>query len=142
MFVLSFIAMILSLSGAHNKLISSPPVAVFPHPLASDLNFGRFVIVTHLKLMFHHIFCVNYSIVCRYWNYLRKQTFVLESYVTRVNQVMNRGMFAFHCYASWGFVAPFFMAVIHVAAALRCHVKGHTLEEMTNTSAGENTIPL
>ncbi|KAI7987325.1 hypothetical protein LOK49_LG13G02807 [Camellia lanceoleosa] len=41
--------------GAHNRLITSPPVAVFPHPLASDLSFSR------------------------YWNYLRKHTFVLES---------------------------------------------------------------
>jgi hypothetical protein len=39
----------LSFAGAHKRLITSPPVAVFPHPLASDLNFGRFVIITHLK---------------------------------------------------------------------------------------------
>ncbi|TKY44566.1 Ceramide glucosyltransferase [Spatholobus suberectus] len=101
-----------AIAGAHKKLITSPPVAVFPHPLASDLNLGR------------------------YWNYLRKQTFVLESYVTKVNQVMNRALFAVHCYLSWGFVAPYCMAMIHVAAALRCHVKGHSLEEMTNTSGG------
>ncbi|THF95310.1 hypothetical protein TEA_016852 [Camellia sinensis var. sinensis] len=44
--------------GAHNRLITSPPVAVFPHPLASDLSFSR------------------------YWNYLRKHTFVLESMVS------------------------------------------------------------
>lgn len=29
--------------GAHKRLITSPPVAVFPHPLASDLSFSRFV---------------------------------------------------------------------------------------------------
>lgn len=28
-------------SGAHKRLITSPPVAVFPHPLASDLTFSR-----------------------------------------------------------------------------------------------------
>ena len=28
-------------SGAHKRLITSPPVAIFPHPLASDLNLGR-----------------------------------------------------------------------------------------------------
>lgn len=27
--------------GAHKRLITSPPVAVFPHPLASDLTFSR-----------------------------------------------------------------------------------------------------
>ncbi|KAH9613257.1 hypothetical protein KSS87_008444 [Heliosperma pusillum] len=84
-----------AIAGAHKKLITSPPVAVFPHPLASDLNFSR------------------------YWNYLRKQTFVLESYVSKVNWIMNRALFSVHCYLSWGFVAPYVMAVIHVAAALR-----------------------
>jgi len=50
-----FVVMILSTSGAHKKLISSPPVAVFPHPLATDLNFGRFVIISHKKLKFQLI---------------------------------------------------------------------------------------
>ncbi|KHN40383.1 hypothetical protein glysoja_000881 [Glycine soja] len=104
-----------AIAGAHKKLISSPAVAVFPHPLASDLNFGR------------------------YWNYLRKQTFVLESYVTKVNQVMNRALFAVHCYFSWGFVAPYCMAVIHVAAALRFRAREYSLEEMDYSSGGENT---
>ncbi|RZC51411.1 hypothetical protein C5167_019836 [Papaver somniferum] len=84
-----------AIAGANKRLITSPPVAVFPHPLASDLTFSR------------------------YWNYLRKQTFVLESYMTRVNWFMNRALFTVHCYLSWGFVAPFFMATVHIAAALR-----------------------
>ncbi|XP_061345033.1 uncharacterized protein LOC133290901 isoform X2 [Gastrolobium bilobum] len=99
-----------AIAGAYKKLISSPAVAVFPHPLATDLNFGR------------------------YWNYLRKQTFVLESYVTKVNRIMNRALFAVHCYLSWGFVAPYFMAMVHVLAALRYHVMGYSLEEMNSTS--------
>ncbi|KAA8534930.1 hypothetical protein F0562_029854 [Nyssa sinensis] len=101
-----------SIAGAHKRLITSPPVAVFPHPLASDLSFSR------------------------YWNYLRKQTFVLESYTTKVNWIMNRALFSSHCYLSWGFVAPYFMAVIHVAAALRIHSKGYSLEETALTSRG------
>ncbi|CAL0332505.1 unnamed protein product [Lupinus luteus] len=101
-----------AIAGAHKKLISSPPVAVFPHPLATDLNFGR------------------------YWNYLRKQTFVLESYTTKVNQIMNRALFAVHCYLSWGFVAPYLMAMVHVAAALRFYVKGYSLEEITFNTGG------
>ncbi|WJX41018.1 hypothetical protein P8452_28437 [Trifolium repens] len=101
-----------AIAGAHKRLITSPPVAVFPHPLASDLNFGR------------------------YWNYLRKQTFVLESYTTNINWVMNRALFGVHCYLSWGFVAPFFMAAIHLAAAFRFYSTGDSLEEMTYTSAG------
>ena len=139
LFIMAFIAMILLRSGAHKKLISSPAVAVYPHPLASDLNFGRFVIVAHLKLEIHRILSIKYSNMCRYWNYLRKQTFVLESYVTKVNQVMNRALFAVHCYLSWGFVAPYCMAVIHVAAALRFRAREYSLEEMDYSSGGENT---
>ncbi|WOL16116.1 hypothetical protein Cni_G24898 [Canna indica] len=84
-----------AIAGQHKRLIWSPPAAVFPHPLASDLSFSR------------------------YWNYLRKQTFVLESYTTKVNQLMNRALFHTHCYLSWGFVCPYLMALIHVAAFLR-----------------------
>uniref|UniRef100_A0A0E0CBT5 ceramide glucosyltransferase n=1 Tax=Oryza meridionalis TaxID=40149 RepID=A0A0E0CBT5_9ORYZ len=84
-----------AIAGQHKRLISSPPVAVFPHPLASDLSFSR------------------------YWNYLRKQTFVLESYVSKVNWMMNRALFASHCYLSWGFVWPYIMALVHVLVALR-----------------------
>ncbi|KAJ8444472.1 hypothetical protein Cgig2_024036 [Carnegiea gigantea] len=99
-----------AIAGAHKKLITSPLVAVFTHPLASDLSFSR------------------------YWNYLRKQTFVLESYISEVNWIMNRALFSSHCYLSWGFVAPYFMGVIHVAAALRFHLKEHPVEEETITS--------
>uniref|UniRef100_A0A0D9YIV2 ceramide glucosyltransferase n=1 Tax=Oryza glumipatula TaxID=40148 RepID=A0A0D9YIV2_9ORYZ len=84
-----------AIAGQHKRLISSPPVAVFPHPLSSDLSFSR------------------------YWNYLRKQTFVLESYVSKVNWMMNRALFASHCYLSWGFVWPYIMALVHVVVALR-----------------------
>ncbi|KAF3792308.1 hypothetical protein EJ110_NYTH00450 [Nymphaea thermarum] len=84
-----------AVAGAYKQLITSPSVAVFPHPLASDLSFAR------------------------YWNYLRKQTFVLESYVTWVNWIMNKALFVVHCYLSWCFVMPYFMAAIHVAAAVR-----------------------
>ncbi|EFH62275.1 hypothetical protein ARALYDRAFT_319569 [Arabidopsis lyrata subsp. lyrata] len=102
-----------SLAGAHKRLITSPPVAVFPHPLASDLSFGR------------------------YWNYLRKQTFVLESYISKVNWIMNKALFAVHCYLSWGFVAPYVMAVIHITSALRIYIKGyHQLEDTTFASGG------
>ncbi|KAJ1393557.1 Nucleotide-diphospho-sugar transferase [Sesbania bispinosa] len=105
-----------AISGAHKRLITSPPVAVFPHPLASDLNFGR------------------------YWNYLRKQTFVLESYISNVNWMMNRALFATHCYLSWGFVAPYVMAMIHVAAALRFYSKEYSFEEKTCISGGLSLV--
>ncbi|KAI4350795.1 hypothetical protein L6164_005210 [Bauhinia variegata] len=105
-----------AIAGAHKRLITSPPVAVFPHPLASDLTLGR------------------------YWNYLRKQTFVLESYTTKVNWMMNRALFTTHCYLSWGFVAPYFMAIINVTAALRFYLKGYSLEEMTFTTGGLSMV--
>ncbi|PRQ46703.1 putative ceramide glucosyltransferase [Rosa chinensis] len=101
-----------AIAGAHKRLITSPPVAVFPHPLASDLSFSR------------------------YWNYLRKQTFVLESYLTKVNWIMNRALFTVHCYLSWGFVTPYLMAMIHVTAALRMYIKEYSVEETTFTFGG------
>ncbi|XP_019190469.1 PREDICTED: uncharacterized protein LOC109184862 isoform X2 [Ipomoea nil] len=101
-----------AIAGAHKRLITSPPVAVFPHPLATDLTFPR------------------------YWNYLRKQTFVLESYATNVNWIMNRALFSTHCYLSWGFVAPFVMAGIHVAAAVRQYLKGYSPEEIVISGRG------
>ncbi|GAB4852657.1 hypothetical protein Ancab_016872 [Ancistrocladus abbreviatus] len=101
-----------AIAGDYKLLITSPPVAVFPHPLASDLSFGR------------------------YWNYLRKQTFVLESYVSKVNWMMNRALFSSHCYLSWGFVMPYFMAMIHIAAALRIQFNTHSIEEEASISGG------
>ncbi|XP_068642098.1 uncharacterized protein [Aristolochia californica] len=101
-----------AIAGAHKRLISSPPVAIFPHPLASDLSFGR------------------------YWNYLRKQTFVLESYISKVNWIMNKALFSSHCYLSWGFVAPYIMAVIHILAALRAHSGYYPFEAVQLNSGG------
>ncbi|OAY74246.1 hypothetical protein ACMD2_17506 [Ananas comosus] len=101
-----------AIAGQYKRLISSPPVAVFPHPLASDLSFSR------------------------YWNYLRKQTFVLESYVSRVNWLMNRALFSSHCYLSWGFVWPYFMAMIHVATALRAPYSERLSTEVSDSSCG------
>ncbi|XP_057839155.1 uncharacterized protein LOC131049143 isoform X2 [Cryptomeria japonica] len=94
-----------AVAGAHKRLISSPPVAIFVHPLSSDLTFSR------------------------YWNYLRKQTFVLESYNTNVNWMMNRGLFIFHCYCSWGYVSPFVMAFFHLIAAFRCTFSNYPFSE-------------
>ncbi|CAA6669556.1 unnamed protein product [Spirodela intermedia] len=101
-----------AIAGAHKRLITSPPVAIFPHPLASDLTFSR------------------------YWNYLRKQTFVLESYISRVNWLMNRALFSSHCYLSWGFFCPYFMAAVHVAAALRARFSDYPFKESTSSSCG------
>lgn len=42
---------------------------------------------------------------------------------------MNRALFSVHFYLSWGFVAPYIMAVFHVAAALRFYFKDNISEE-------------
>ncbi|KAL7597921.1 hypothetical protein Lser_V15G25662 [Lactuca serriola] len=94
-----------AIAGAHKRLIRSPPFSVFPHPLASDITLSR------------------------YWNYLRKQTFVLESYTTYENWIRNRALFCTHCYLSWGFVAPYVMAVFHVVAAIRLKLNEYFLED-------------
>jgi len=52
---------------------------------------------------------------------------------------MNRALFTVHCYLSWGFVLPYIMAIVHVAAALQFHYKGYSVEEMAYSSGGENT---
>ncbi|GJM92260.1 hypothetical protein PR202_ga08710 [Eleusine coracana subsp. coracana] len=48
-----------AIAGEHKRLISSPPVAVFPHPLASDLSFPRFEISELLVHMYSDRTCVN-----------------------------------------------------------------------------------
>ncbi|KAJ3678131.1 hypothetical protein LUZ60_001934 [Juncus effusus] len=102
-----------AIAGQHKRLIWSPPVAVFPHPLASDLSFSR------------------------YWNYLRKQTFVLESYVSKVNWLMNKALFSSHCYLSWGFCLPYVMAAVHLAVLLRApYTSEILLIEASNSSSG------
>ncbi|XP_024527369.1 uncharacterized protein LOC9633534 [Selaginella moellendorffii] len=84
-----------AVAGAHHRVISSPPVAVFFHPLSQNLSFSR------------------------YWNYLRKQTFVLESYNSQVNWLMNRALFFSHCWLSWSFVAPYVLVIAQLAVAFR-----------------------
>ncbi|KAJ9538750.1 hypothetical protein OSB04_031483 [Centaurea solstitialis] len=65
----------------------------------------------------------------QYWNYLQRQTFVLESYTTFENWMINRVLLCTHCYLSWGFVAPYVMAVVHVVAACRLWLNEYFLEE-------------
>ncbi|KAL1547685.1 hypothetical protein AAHA92_16009 [Salvia divinorum] len=49
---------------------------------------------------------------------------------------MNRALFSVHCYLSWGFVAPFVMSGIHLAAALRFHSNGYSFDEAVLPSTG------
>eukprot|EP00249_Psilotum_nudum_P017701 c26449_g1_i1 orf=626-1981(-) len=84
-----------AVAGANKRVISSPPVAVFFHPLSTHVSFSQ------------------------YWNYLQKQTFVLESYNSQVNWMMNRALFYSHCWLSWGFVLPYMISLIQITAWCR-----------------------
>lgn len=78
---------------------------------------------------------------CRYWNYLRKQTFVLESYVSKVNWIMNRALFGVHFYLSWGFVCPYVMALVHIATTLRAPYSA-IVKEAAESSCGQCPVSL
>ena len=141
-----------SFIGQHKRLIWSPPVAVFPHPLASDLSFSRYCksyignictshCVQHLQSWLIKLLICMSCFSCRYWNYLRKQTFVLESYVSKVNWIMNRALFGVHCYLSWGFVCPFVMALVHIATTLRAPYSG-IVKEASESSCGQCPVSL
>lgn len=41
-----------------------------------------------------------------YWNYLRRQLFVMDTYASPHNRRVNHTMLALHCYLSWALVAP------------------------------------
>ncbi len=45
----------------------------------------------------------------QYWNYLRRQLFVLDTYSNHYNRTLNWGMMAFHSWASAAFALPVIM---------------------------------
>lgn len=47
-----------------------------------------------------------------YWNYLRRQLFVMDTYASAHNQRVNHTMLALHCYLSWAIVIPLFTGEI------------------------------
>eukprot|EP00850_Spirogloea_muscicola_P013057 SM000087S23339 [mRNA] locus=s87:49953:54292:- [translate_table: standard] len=77
-------------AAANGRSIHVPSFAVFFHPLPANLTWER------------------------YWNYLRRQIFVLETYSSLYNRVLNRLLFLVHCYLSWGLVIPFLVAELHM----------------------------
>lgn len=122
----------LILIGANGRMISSPERAVFFHPLANDLTFSRYHLLcieigtNFLQSQKNETLCQELEDdtqcglpIFRYWNYLRKQTIVLETYNTTFNYWMNRGLFFVHCWLSWSFVFPYITTLIHLIVALR-----------------------
>ena len=71
-----------SCCGEHRLRILCPPSAIFPQPLEGDVSWGR------------------------YWNYLRRQLFVMDTYVSAHNRRVNHCMLLLHPLLSWGFVIP------------------------------------
>ncbi|KAL3678207.1 hypothetical protein R1sor_021163 [Riccia sorocarpa] len=83
-----------AVAAANKRIISSPPDTIFFHPL------GR-------------------ATFKQYWNYLRKQSIVLETHITTVNYLMNRALFYTHCWLSWGLCFPYLTSLIHLLVILR-----------------------
>ena len=55
----------------------------------------------------------------RYWNYLRRQLYVMDTYACAAGRRTNHTMLALHACLSWAFVAPAVLAALQgfVAAA-------------------------
>jgi hypothetical protein len=52
-----------------------------------------------------------------YWNYLRRQLFVMDTYASAHNRRVNHTMLALHAYLSWAVVLPLLTgAVYHLTA--------------------------
>jgi len=70
------------------------------------------------------VFCPSYAIfpqcldaeysLFRYWNYLRRQLVVLDTYASDHNRRTNHVMAVLHCYFSWAFVVPVLSCSIKV----------------------------
>ncbi|KDD75227.1 hypothetical protein H632_c797p1, partial [Helicosporidium sp. ATCC 50920] len=73
-----------------------PPYAVFPQWLDARMDWARF------------------------WNYLSRQLFVLDTYSTPEHRRTNRVMMAAHCYLSWGLVGALLAALGRVGLAAAC----------------------
>eukprot|EP00242_Pyramimonas_sp_CCMP2087_P007305 CAMPEP_0198205636 /NCGR_PEP_ID=MMETSP1445-20131203/9175_1 /TAXON_ID=36898 /ORGANISM="Pyramimonas sp., Strain CCMP2087" /LENGTH=449 /DNA_ID=CAMNT_0043878009 /DNA_START=590 /DNA_END=1939 /DNA_ORIENTATION=- len=54
----------------------------------------------------------------KYWNYLRRQLFVLYTYTSWHNCVVNTLLLYSHSYVSFAITLPFFTSVLHLAVAL------------------------
>lgn len=52
----------------------------------------------------------------KFWNYLRRQLYVMDTYINSHNERLNHAMLALHCYLSWAFIAPAAISSLQVAA--------------------------
>ena len=54
----------------------------------------------------------------QFWNYLRRQLYVMDTYCNAHNKHLNHTMLALHSYLSWAFIIPVILTGIELFAAL------------------------
>ena len=54
----------------------------------------------------------------QFWNYLRRQLYVMDTYCNAHNRSLNHTMLALHSYLSWAFILPLMMTIAEVFAAV------------------------
>ena len=54
----------------------------------------------------------------RYWNYLRRQLYVLDTYANLHNRCSNYALAVLHCYGSWGFCLPVLFAAYRIMSSI------------------------
>lgn len=52
----------------------------------------------------------------QFWNYLRRQLYVMDTYYNTHNRSLNHTMLALHGYLSWAFIVPFVLTVLELIA--------------------------
>ncbi|CAK0746217.1 hypothetical protein CVIRNUC_001675 [Coccomyxa viridis] len=73
------------------------------------------------------ILCPNYAMLpqwlepCsagQFWNYLRRQLYVMDTYCNAHNRALNHTMLALHSYLSWSFILPLVLTLAEVVIAV------------------------
>ena len=73
------------------------------------------------------------SVICRlepscgarqFWNYQRRQLYVMDTYCNAHNRRLNHIMLALHCYLSWAFIIALVLTGLEVIALLMGRITG------------------
>lgn len=79
-----------SICGANKRSIACPARAIFPNYISPTTTFPM------------------------YWNYLRRQLYVLYTWSSTYNCMVNQTLLYAHIYVSMGITLPFFIAMLHL----------------------------
>ena len=83
------------------------------------------------------MYVITLTCVCRieghytwkqYWNYLRRQLYVMDTYATNSNKHINHSLMVIHSYLSWAVVVPATtgsIQSIHIPACHCTHIPMH-----------------